>query len=218
MKNPIQRNDFFATPESMDALMFNQEQYAEAERAAFTIGMMLTWNYLSAQLDKMLEAEARTITLVLGETASRKHNDGENRPCRLAQHGNLETYTFSTPEDLSEALTMMADFDGFMGYTEFDPAEQELPANVDVEEDWDDTQATEEGWAIFEAHGTDDLGMLRIERIDEAAIFDGDPAAWHYVVSRARAGSEYHQRALQIVAEDNPTERDEIREATGYLF
>ena len=198
--------------------MFNMEQYSGTEKAAFTMGMMLTWNYLSAQLDKMLNAEARTVTLVLGGAASRMHSDGEDRPCRLAMYGDIETYTFSTPEDLSEALTMMADFDGWEGYAEFDPAEQELPANLDVEEDWDDTQATEEGWAIFEAHGTDDIGMLRIERIDEAAIFDGDPAAWNYVVSRARAGSEYHQRALQIVAEDNPTERDEIREATGYLF
>lgn len=57
MKNPIQSYDFFATPENMDALEYNRDQYHGGEKTAFTMGMMLTWNYLSAELDKWIAAQ-----------------------------------------------------------------------------------------------------------------------------------------------------------------
>ena len=66
---------------------------------------------------------------------------------------------------------------------------------------------TAEGWALFEAHGTDDVGYLRIERIDEDAVFEDDAAAWRHVIDRAVNGlSGPHIDALREVAAENPTE------------
>ena len=56
-ENPIQASDLFATPESMDALMANGELYAGGEKMAFMMGMMLTWNYLAAQMEEWVKCQ-----------------------------------------------------------------------------------------------------------------------------------------------------------------
>lgn len=76
--------------------------------------------------------------------------------------------------------------------------------------DFDGSQAEREGWNIFETTGTLDEGDLRLERVDEAAIFQDDLEAWSFVYARAAEGSEYHRTALSIIAADNPTEAAQI--------
>lgn len=63
-----------------------------------------------------------------------------------------------------------------------------------------------EGWGVFSTIGTQDAGVLRIERDDEAGIFANDMEAWVFVMVHAAAGSERHMQALIEVFEDNPTE------------
>ena len=207
MKNPIKPNGMFATPDSIESL---QAQVIGFEA---NLAMMLTWNYLSARIDSWIEEQQQQITLVMGGEASHRYSGGENRSCRLALKGDVNTYSFSSPEDISAVMDVLFDLDGWDSFTEFEPSEQKVLPSFG---DWDNTSAMDEGWAISVTSGTEDIGRLRIERLDEAEIFDGDPGAWNYVVSRARAGSEYHQQALKIVFEENPTEADEIQKATGY--
>ncbi|MEE9481804.1 hypothetical protein [Methylobacterium ajmalii] len=86
--------------------------------------------------------------------------------------------------------------------------------------DFDNTQAHQEGWAIFDCAGSGN-GRWQICRIDcpaewnegdpgylpfEDAQFENDGAAWNHVVSRALAGSEYHRDALACVSLHNPKE------------
>lgn len=74
-------------------------------------------------------------------------------------------------------------------YLTIDEAGDILAAAVD---DWDNTQAQAEGWAIFNLG--DDLGT-GIERLDEEAIFADDDEAETYI--RAQ-DTDYHRRALEI--------------------
>lgn len=207
MKNPIARNDMFATPENIDALLYNGEQFSGRARTAFTLGMMLTWNYLSAQLDKQ---EPHSITLLMGDEAARRYSDGEDRPCRLSKIGDINSYSFSSKEDLDTALNMLFDYDGWQGWVEFEPKTQTPPEPTDG---FDAARAHREGWGVF-----DTKDGLRIERLDEAEIFDSDSNAWHFIVTMALKGSRYHRKALQIIADNNRAERDEIHASTGYDF
>ena len=78
---------------------------------------------------------------------------------------------------------------------------------------FDNEQALGEGWGIFDNGGSaGDIGVLRIERDDERAVFPGDKEAWLHVMTRAIAGSAYHRRAVAIVFDDNPNELDFIRD------
>lgn len=67
-----------------------------------------------------------------------------------------------------------------------------------------------EGWDVFAAIGTRDIGTLRIERIDELEIFASDYEAWVFVAQACIQGSGRHTAALIEVFTDNPTERREI--------
>ena len=67
-----------------------------------------------------------------------------------------------------------------------------------------------EGWDVFVAIGTEDVGTLRIERIDELEIFANDYEAWVYVARQSIQGSGRHIAALIEVFQDNPTERTNI--------
>lgn len=58
---------------------------------------------------------------------------------------------------------------------------------------FDEAQAVQEGWAIFDVEG-----RLEIQRIDELAIFADDEGAVSFVEAQAEAGSEYHAEALRI--------------------
>jgi hypothetical protein len=75
---------------------------------------------------------------------------------------------------------------------------------------YDERIATTEGWAVFHAHGTEDDGDLRLERVDETEIFATDDAVWRFVVGRARMGSALHYDALRQVFENNPSEKKAI--------
>lgn len=67
-----------------------------------------------------------------------------------------------------------------------------------------------EGWDVFVAIGTADVGTLRIERIDELKMFKSDYEAWTFVALHCIQGSERHTAALIEVFKDNPTERTNI--------
>lgn len=75
-----------------------------------------------------------------------------------------------------------------------------------------------EGWAIFNTLGTQDDGDWRIERDDEAGVFDDDMAAWNHILSRAQAGSVVHRKALSFIRAHNETEWELICTHYGTLF
>ncbi len=51
----IQPIGLFATPVNMDALMANGENFSGGEKAAFMMGMGLTWNFLASQVNESEE-------------------------------------------------------------------------------------------------------------------------------------------------------------------
>lgn len=73
-------------------------------------------------------------------------------------------------------------------------------------ENFDNSQAMSEGWAVFHTTGTNDDGDFRIERLDEEAIFADDQAAWDHVIEKAAQCSAYHQNALRFIRRHNETE------------
>jgi len=114
MKTLITPMGFFATPEDLDALMFNQEQYSGGEKAAFTVGMGLTWNYLASQVNEDEPEEGPfTVTMIFGEEATRLYENGETSRSKLEEVGSIETYTFSTQEDMQQAMQLHCDGDGW---------------------------------------------------------------------------------------------------------
>jgi hypothetical protein len=77
--------------------------------------------------------------------------------------------------------------------------------------------AEAEGWNVFDC-GCREEGSPRVEiqRIDSpqagALVFADDNDAWRHVVTRARAGSALHLRALQMI---DPIERMLIEASFG---
>lgn len=67
-----------------------------------------------------------------------------------------------------------------------------------------------EGWAIFFTTGTEDEGDYRIERLDESEKFASDSAAWMHIYNGAQRGNPHHQRALDFIEMNNPTEYQRI--------
>ena len=78
--------------------------------------------------------------------------------------------------------------------------------------------AEAEGWSVFDC-GCPEDGSPRVEiqRVDspEAGdpVFADDSDAWQHVVTRARAGSALHRRALQMI---DPIERMLIEASFGW--
>lgn len=87
-------------------------------------------------------------------------------------------------------------------------------------DDFQRAPATLEGWAIFECDGSENgpYQLCRIDDQDDPAGVqpESDDHAWLAVTGRARDGSSYHQRCLDLIAELNPQERESIRKFTGY--
>lgn len=79
----------------------------------------------------------------------------------------------------------------------------------------DTIQAADEGWGIFDADGSEN-GRTQLQAMDEAPMCATDDDAWKFVTMKARAGSAFHRRALEIVARHNPGEAKSIRDLTGY--
>lgn len=88
----------------------------------------------------------------------------------------------------------------------------------------DDSQAAlAEGWDLFWCANAD--SPWEIERIDAPADddrvdyddpkFSDDREVWVHVTEQAKAGSSLHQKALDFIAEHNPTEWDHIRRWTN---
>jgi hypothetical protein len=69
-----------------------------------------------------------------------------------------------------------------------------------------------EGWGIFECLGSSD-GPVQIQRDDEQAVLDGDTDTSELVWRRAEEGSVIHQRALDLIVEQNRREYIAIRES-----
>lgn len=70
---------------------------------------------------------------------------------------------------------------------------------------FDNTQAFQEGWAIFNSFGSDN-GDWQLQKVDDAEIFGADEDAWDFVCDRAEAGSKYHQAAMEFLKQNNPKE------------
>jgi hypothetical protein len=70
---------------------------------------------------------------------------------------------------------------------------------------FDNTQAHEEGWGIFDCDGSDN-GRWQLQRVDEDEKFPSDDEAWAHVVAKAHAGSEYHHSALHWIEKNAPIE------------
>jgi hypothetical protein len=74
---------------------------------------------------------------------------------------------------------------------------------------FDNTQAFDQGWGIFDCDGSEN-GPWQLQKLDESDLLRNDLEAWRLVTDHANAGSEYHQKALQFLAEHNPLEHNTI--------
>ncbi|MCU6502281.1 hypothetical protein LPN04_31250 [Rugamonas sp. A1-17] len=70
---------------------------------------------------------------------------------------------------------------------------------------FDNAQAGNEGWGIFETDGSEG-GPWQLQREDETAVFPNDDTAWRYVTDKAKDGSAYHQSALDFLKRENMIE------------
>jgi hypothetical protein len=69
--------------------------------------------------------------------------------------------------------------------------------------EFDNAIAMKEGWAITTGH---DVDLFRLEKLDEADVFESDQKAWAFVYELAVRGSYYHNSALEFLAEHSPNE------------
>lgn len=70
--------------------------------------------------------------------------------------------------------------------------------------EFDNMQADDEGWAIFGVALRE--GHHQLMKCDDMDVFSDDAQAWEFVVEKAKAGSVYHQSALEYLKEHNPSE------------
>lgn len=68
----------------------------------------------------------------------------------------------------------------------------------------DETAANAEGWRIGCCPAEGD----EIQRLDEAGVFDGDPAAVAWVYWKATAGSALHRKAMLYTLREGNTCRE----------
>lgn len=93
---------------------------------------------------------------------------------------------------------------------EFEPTAEAMAAY----EGFDQVQACREGWAFFE--GDSGIRLERIEDDPDGVQLDSDEQAWAIVTVKAAGGSDYHLRALAVLAAVNPFERQRIRDFSGF--
>lgn len=85
--------------------------------------------------------------------------------------------------------------------------------NTNIKWTPEDSKAAEsEGWNVFFASPTDDEGDYRIERIDEAEIFESDFAVWNHL---AWNKSPLHLKAIAFIKHENPTEYNTIKNSVS---
>jgi hypothetical protein len=70
---------------------------------------------------------------------------------------------------------------------------------------FDNTQATEEGWSIFDCAGSDN-GRWQLQKCDDAETFRTDMEAWVFVRDMPEASSPYHTMAMLFLETHNPVE------------
>lgn len=80
---------------------------------------------------------------------------------------------------------------------------------VKVRMDFDNAQAFNEGWGIFDCDGSLN-GPWQLQKLDDgkepASPFTDDTFAWRFVWDRASEGSAYHAAALDYIMEHNALE------------
>lgn len=127
------------------------------------------------------------------------------KPRELSNLLNRAAAALETPADLSESdrTALVEDLVAAAG------PDLTLcpPINPPV---FDNTQAETEGWAVFFSYGNE-RDEFRIERSDEAEVFHSDAKAWTFVWKKAKAGSIYHQDALDFIKKYSPREWALIR-------
>lgn len=72
---------------------------------------------------------------------------------------------------------------------------------------FDNSIAFDQGWGIFDCYGSEN-GPWQLQKLDESDRLRNDLEAWRLVVDYANAGSDYHKKALQFLADHNPIEHD----------
>ena len=81
---------------------------------------------------------------------------------------------------------------------------------------FDNTQAEQEGWSIFDCAGSDN-GRWQLQKCDDKHVFMSDLNAWDFVRQMADAGSAYHVEALRFLQEHNRCEWDLIMSRHGAI-
>jgi hypothetical protein len=71
--------------------------------------------------------------------------------------------------------------------------EQDAKPGENTQDEWDNSQAYKEGWGVFDTN----RGPY-IQRDDELRVFEFDEDAVAFVKGKAKEGSAYHIRALEI--------------------
>lgn len=79
-----------------------------------------------------------------------------------------------------------------------------------IQAEFDCGRAMREGWVILEAEGSLAEGRWQLQRLDEMERFDGDWAAWEFVIGLAVRGSTYHKAALCWIREHDAPEFERI--------
>lgn len=77
---------------------------------------------------------------------------------------------------------------------------------TEVSPPYDEAVAEAEGWFISYAPGNSDGTIWRLERRDEAPLFESDGDAHRHVVTKAAEGSEYHRACLAFLRDHEPVE------------
>lgn len=76
--------------------------------------------------------------------------------------------------------------------------------------DFDNTQALDEGWGIFDCFGSDN-GDWQIQKVDEWDAFASDDDVWRYVLQQASYGCAYYSAALDFIRVHSPVEWQSIQ-------
>lgn len=71
---------------------------------------------------------------------------------------------------------------------------------------FDNRQAHEEGWGIFDLCEVGRADPYQLQRVDEDERFASDDDAWRHVAARAAEGSAYHSAALAFLRKSSPGE------------
>lgn len=117
-------------------------------------------------------------------------------------YAQLKGIESSDTEDHIRALiTDLRDLSEEYG-VDFDEAVAASRPEEDSGEPYNEARAHSEGWGLF----TTEDNEIQVQRFQEAEIFKDDNDAWHYIITAAIEGSEFHIDFLKHLKEIAPDE------------